>query len=66
MKFTPRFDAARWSTSASRRKSSGEAPGATSEIGVTEIRLFTIGMPYSASISSATGTSFAAVLVSLS
>ena len=54
------------SESASGETSSAEVAAASLEIGVTEMRLFTIGMPNSRSICSATGTSFSAADVTRS
>ncbi len=60
MKLTPAADAARSSVRATAGKPPGGMPAATSAIGVTAIRLWTIGIPSSFSIVSHTGTSLPA------
>ena len=66
-KFTPTFFAALSSVLAIWTKSSGvlQALAPIRPIGVTEIRLWTIGIPYSLEISSPVFTSFAALDVIL-
>ncbi len=60
MKLTPQLSAARSSASAKGTYSSVLEAAATSAIGVTAIRLLTMGMPNSASMSSQRGTRFSA------
>ena len=66
MKSTPTSCAARSSASASGVTSSASVAAASWAIGVTEMRLLTIGMPYSRSICSAIGTSRSAARVTRS
>ena len=66
MKSTPTSCAARSIARASGVRSSHAHAAATEAIGVTEMRLLTIGMPYSRSIASQTGTSRSAARVTRS
>ena len=63
MKSMPRDSAARSMACASGERSSSAHPAATCAIGVTETRLLAMGMPYSASRSSAVSTRCSAVRV---
>ena len=63
MKSMPRDSAARSIACASGERSSSAQPAATCAIGVTETRLLAMGMPYSASRSSAVPTRRSAVRV---